>query len=129
MFKVNSLILSLGILVAQSGFAYEKILCVGGYKTPRLTYTVELTPELDLPGGLHEGSIAFGDHGNLQYTVQKLGDGYMYRAQMQNSSDLFINEKVEQFPAMRSKTISPDEEVFIECKPYSPIDYCRIHTC
>lgn len=44
-------ILVSGLLFATSGFAsgYEKILCVGGYTTPWMTYTVELGPELDLP--------------------------------------------------------------------------------
>jgi len=121
----------------------ENILCVAGLKQEKQTSVLELNPENCVQGTLncdpHQHAHRWvgalpTSHGTVLFEVEATDADYHYKASLRETSEIFIDERVLELPALRSKSFpaeggAKDGEVYIQCVPYNSADYCRVHTC
>lgn len=120
--------LTLSLLLVQTCFAFEEMTCLGGIKRQNYTSSIYLGSEGHPVEGIWSGSLRIKG-AVIDFYVENNNNGHFYKAKMQDLPEYIINENVLIFPASRSKKINDDLEIFIECRPFTVADYCRIHTC
>ncbi len=119
--------LILSLAFSQNVFAEQSLLCVGGFRDGKTTTTVELSPG-EFGSQIYSGVLPTMK-GAIQFLVQKRKTDFVFSASIKDSSVGIFIQTVPSVPAVQSKNIGRDQEVFIDCRPYSMADYCRIHTC
>lgn len=122
-------ILIAAVLLSSSlSFAHEELLCVGGIKNNNSTSVMELNPKDSSHDSELVGTLP-GPQGTIVFGVETNQNDYRFKAQILDSSEMLINETVPTLPALRSKALPGGQKVYIDCRPFSSADYCRIHTC
>jgi len=123
------LLLAATQLFSHMSLAKDNLLCFGGISSQNKTNFVELIETPNNPNNFLTGSIVYGNN-LIIFTVQKdMSNLFHYRAHIYESEIDLINGTTQQIPARMSAPLENNQELFMECKPYSTKEYCRTHTC
>lgn len=106
----------------------DRILCEAGIKKNHTSYSTELYRQTRGSDDLMSG-ILKTDKAVYEFTVIHTQDGYQYQAHVKGDANLLIDEAVPSLPSILELPLNKDETLFINCLPYTLIDYCRMHTC
>jgi hypothetical protein len=121
------LFLILGLLITQNSLADESLICFAGIKNGKISTTVELSTG-EFGNKIYSGALPTAK-GALQFLVEKRKTDFIYSAAIKDPESIIFMQVVPSVPSIQSKKIGTDQEVFIDCKPYSIAEYCRTHTC
>ncbi len=116
------------LFLSLSCFANDEIFCTGGIKFQSSSIFVNLNEEGTSLGNGFYGSLNT-ENVIYDFFVEKLNEGYHFKAKIQNAHYFILDEVIQKIPSFRSIKLNIENEIFIQCRPYSVGDYCRSHTC
>lgn len=118
-------------LLSLPTFAFDRdAVCQAGFRSAHRSTILELQPAYDDNNEL-QAQINRGESTFLFY-VSKVNNGYVFNAKSLDKKGImntYIEKLIPRLPHTEATNISDQEQVFIQCRPYTMTDYCREHTC
>ncbi len=115
-------------IFSQTGFSKENPICYGGITTHHESIYSELTEISTNPNLLNlSGSIPYNSNLIIFSVLKEGSSNYNIRAYLKESEVDLINESIPQLPFNISNPLNTNQEIFIDCKPFSIAEYCKIH--
>ncbi len=109
-----------------NALAEDEIFCEGGVRRGDYTSSVYLVP---IHGGDHFEAVLKSQENRYFFHVSVEENGYRYIAKLGSDEYAVIDDFVSDIRSEIEAPLDDQKTIYLKCRAYKPIDFCRIHTC